>query len=194
MSSRRFPGKVLAPFRGRPIIAHVLDRVDRALPGAPRVVVTSSEQTDDPLAVYVRDLGVSVFRGPLHDVFERFRRALAAHPCVWVLRVCADSPLLEEEMLRSVVAARSANVDLITTTQRRTFPRGSNAELIRTAALDAMDPTELTPEDREHVTPFFHRNPARFRIVNVESGDPRRAELSVAVDTLDDLTRLEGAP
>jgi spore coat polysaccharide biosynthesis protein SpsF len=32
MSSRRFPGKVLAPFRGHPIIWHVLERVAQALP------------------------------------------------------------------------------------------------------------------------------------------------------------------
>jgi spore coat polysaccharide biosynthesis protein SpsF len=57
MSSRRFPGKVLAPFHGRPIIRHVLDRVARALPEVPRTVVTSVEASDDPLAAYLEALG-----------------------------------------------------------------------------------------------------------------------------------------
>jgi spore coat polysaccharide biosynthesis protein SpsF len=192
MSSRRFPGKVLAPFRGQPIIWHVVQRIAAALPEVPVVVATSGEPSDDPLAAYLGSRGVACHRGPLADVFGRFRTCLAEFPCDWVLRVCADSPLLEEEMLRRVVDARAEGVDLVTTTLRRTFPRGSNAELIRADSLTAIDERQLTAHDREHVTPFFHRNADRFRIINVESGDPGRAALSVAVDTIEDLARLEG--
>ncbi len=193
MSSRRFPGKVLAPFRGRPVIWHVLERLAQALPDVPRVVVTSSEPSDDPLAAYVREIGVDCFRGPLDDVFERFRLGLRQHPGSWALRICADSPLLDLGMLRAVVAAAADGVDLVTTTLKRSFPMGSNAELIRVATLLAVDAGELTDHDREHVTPFFHRQAGRFRVVNVESGDPKLAETSVAVDTLEDLLKLEAA-
>jgi spore coat polysaccharide biosynthesis protein SpsF len=191
MSSRRFPGKVLAPFRGQPIVRHVVEGIARALPEVPTVVATSVEPSDDPLVAYLSALGVPCHRGALDDVFGRFRTCLDAHPCAWVLRVCADSPLLEEGMLRAVVDARVDGIDLVTTTWRRTFPRGSNAELIRATTFLAVDAGELTAHDREHVTPFFHRHPERFRIASVESEDPRRAELSVAVDTVEDLRRLE---
>jgi spore coat polysaccharide biosynthesis protein SpsF len=194
MSSRRFPGKVLAPFRGQPIIRHVVERIMAALPEVPVVVATSGEPSDDPLAAYLSSRGIACHRGALADVFGRFRTCLKANPCDWVLRVCADSPLLEEEMLRAVVAARGDGVDLVTTTLHRTFPRGSNAELIRASSLLAVDETELNLHDREHVTPYFHRHADRFRVLNVESGDPQRAALSVAVDTIEDLQRLESAP
>ncbi len=189
MSSRRFPGKVLAPFRGRPIIWHVLDRVTRALPELPRLVVTSTDSSDDPLAAYLAELGQPCFRGPLDDVLERFRLAAAHVRADFVLRICADSPLLDERVLEAVIAAHDPSLDLVTTTQPRTFPKGHNAELIKMASLAAL--RELDADDREHVTRAFHRQPQRFKIENVESGDPTLAALDLAVDTVDDLHRLE---
>jgi spore coat polysaccharide biosynthesis protein SpsF len=192
MSSRRFPGKVLAPFRGEPLIAHVLRAATAAVGERSVVVTTSTEGADDPLAAYLESLGIATFRGPLDDVFERFRLTLAAHPAEHVLRICADSPLLDPAVLRRVVdAGASTHADVVTTTQPRTFPKGTNAELIRVDALLAVDPSELDDDDREHVTRFFYRQPDRYRIVGVESGDPSLAALDYSIDTIDDLQRLE---
>ena len=195
MSSRRFPGKVLAPFRGEPLIQSVIRAVDHALPNVPIVVATSLQSSDDPLAAYVESLGVPVFRGALEHVFDRFVACAEAHPCRWVLRVNADSPLLAPPPLHAVIAHVDApDLDLVTTTFPRTFPRGQNAELIRVETMRAIDPESLSLDDQEHVTQFFYRNPARFRILNVESGDASLAGLSLAVDTLEDLHRLEAVP
>ena len=60
MSSRRFPGKVLAPFAGRPLIDHVLEQVAKALPRKRIVVATSTEPSDDPLVAYLRECGVKI--------------------------------------------------------------------------------------------------------------------------------------
>jgi len=191
MSSHRFPGKVLAPFRGVPLIHHVIASVKRALPKVQLVVSTSSEGSDDPLVSYLQTMGVTVFRGPLDNVFERFRLCVREYSCEWVLRLSGDSPLLDCRVLQAVVSRVDSNCDLVTTIFPRTFPKGHNAELIQVSSLLAINGEKLSSEDREHVTPFFYRNPGGFRIVNVESGDPRLAEFSLAVDTVADLHRLE---
>jgi spore coat polysaccharide biosynthesis protein SpsF (cytidylyltransferase family) len=110
-----------------------------------------------------------------------------------VLRICADSPLLDPDILRRVVAARHDDLDLVTTTEPRTFPKGMNAELIRARSLLALDDGELDADDREHVTRIFHRQRERFRLLNVAADGPSRATESVAVDTVEDLQRLEAA-
>ena len=191
MSSARFPGKMLAPFRGQPLIRHVIAAIERALPDASMILTTSDDPTDDPLARYVETLGVTVFRGSLDDVFERFRRCVAAYPCEWILRLSGDSPLLDAGVLHAAASfVGDARYDLVTTIFPRTFPKGHNAELIRVSTFMALDPQALTPDDREHVTPFFYRNAGRFRIHNIDSGNPRLAKLRLAVDTMDDLLRL----
>jgi spore coat polysaccharide biosynthesis protein SpsF len=197
MSSARFPGKVLAPFRGVPIITHVVEAVRRALPEVPVAVLTSDEVSDDPLAAYLQSRNVTCFRGSRDDVLGRFGAALQVMPCGWVLRLCADSPLLNGPVLREVVAratdaATPDAPDLVTTIAPRTIPNGQNAELIPAGALQAMAADgSLTPADREHVTRAIHADPARHRIVNVSSGQPALADLSFVVDTVEDLRRLE---
>lgn len=192
MSSSRFPGKVLAPFRQEPIILHVIRAVNRVADIERIVVTTSVEASDDPLAAYLEKRGFSVFRGPLLNVFERFRLCLVKFPAEWILRISADSPLLELGALEEIVAqADTECCDLVTTVFPRSFPKGTNAELIRARTFESVPMSDLSAEDREHVTSIFYRNADRFRIVNVSSGKPELAKVSLAVDSVEDLRRLE---
>jgi spore coat polysaccharide biosynthesis protein SpsF (cytidylyltransferase family) len=191
MSSNRFPGKVLASFRGEPLIRHVVREVSRAIPFSDIVVTTSSEPSDDPVATYVGSLDINVFRGPLDNVFDRFSRCVARYPCDWILRISADSPLLDPDILRLVIEeAGNGDYDLISTIYPRTFPRGRNAELIKVATLLSIRADELSAEDQEHVTPCFYRDSENYRILNVRSSHDLSG-LSLAVDTIEDLRRVE---
>lgn len=191
MSSSRFPGKVLAPFRGEPVLRHVLRAAETLAPIAEIVVATSVHASDDPVAAYAGSLGALVVRGPLDDVIERFRQAVREHPARWVMRINADSPLLDPSTLKRVFDARLDEAyDLVTTVFPRTFPAGQNAELIRASTLLGLPSDELTAEDREHVTAFLYRRAQDYAVRNIES-PARTAADSLAVDTIEDLRRLE---
>ena len=192
MSSTRFPGKMLAPFNGRPLIEHVVSRVARALPLSAVTVATSDATSDDPLALYVRELGVSVFRGPLDDVFRRFQLCLEGYPADWVFRLTGDSPLVDADLVRRMQTySDEMNVDLVTNVFPRTFPKGRTLEMIKADTFLGIDSTRLTPYQREHLTTLFYDNPERFRILNIESGDATQTEVNLSVDSVDDLRRLE---
>lgn len=192
MSSRRYPGKVLAPFREEPLIRHVIRAAEAVLPRRDVVVVTSTHVTDDPLVSYLHSVDAQVFRGPLDNVVQRFLQCLDVHPGNWVLRINGDSPLLWPDLVQMFVR-RSADFtgDLLTTIFPRTFPKGQNMELIGGEAFRSLAGATLTSEDLEHVTPYFYRHADRYRITNVESGDVRLSESSLAIDTVEDLHRLE---
>jgi len=193
MSSNRFPGKVLAPFHGEPIILHVLRSVSNVKGINAVVVLTSQRVSDDPLVLYLQGMNVNVFRGSLENVFDRFRRCVELFPCDWILRLSGDSPMFDASIIQEMLLNLNGRdkYDLITTIFPRTHPNGQNAELIRVTTLNNIDETDLTPHDVEHVTPYLYRNSEKFLIKNIESGDPTRAELSFAVDTIADLHRLE---
>ncbi len=192
MHSTRFPGKVLAPLNGYPIIRHVVSRVGQVIQPNCITVATSTEPSDDPLAVYVRDIGISVFRGPLDNVFTRFQMCLKENPCNWFFRICADSPLLDSALLQTMLTYRDrAEADLVTNVFPRTFPKGQSVEMLRAEMFAAIDSTRLSTEEQEHPTKFYYDHPAQFRIINLESAHPELASTSLVVDTLDDLRRLE---
>ena len=192
MRSTRFPGKVLAPLNGRPIIAHVISQVAQVIPSDRITVATSTEQSDDPLACYVRDIGIAVYRGPLENVFARFQFCLKEYPCTWFFRICADSPLLDGAVLQTMLAySDRPDVDLVTNVYPRTFPKGQSVEMLNSATFAAIDQNRLTREKQEHVTKVYYNHSTEFRIINIESSDLGLANASLAVDTLEDLYRLE---
>jgi spore coat polysaccharide biosynthesis protein SpsF len=193
MSSRRFPGKVLAPLGGEPIISRIVSTIAEIIPLDQITVATSLEKSDDPLAEYVGELGVSVHRGSLENVFERFRTCLDKYPCDWFFRICADSPLLDNQMFGRLSEHVDAGPDLISNVMIRTFPKGRSLELVNARTFAGIDAARLTYEEKEHLTKFFYNHPTEFRIINIDSGKPELAELSYAVDTVDDLHRLERA-
>lgn len=192
MSSSRFPGKVLAPLGGQPLIAHVLSRACEAVPRECVILVTSEEATDDPLAIYVAQvLGITVFRGSLDDVAGRFWACLRAHPCEWFVRISGDSPAIDPSLLGWMLERVSDDLDLLTNVAERTFPKGESIEIVRTRTfLDRM-PDELTPEEREHVTQHFYRHPERYKIRNVLATDPSLSTRRLVVDTQEDLLALD---
>jgi spore coat polysaccharide biosynthesis protein SpsF len=191
MSSTRFPGKVLAPLGGRPMISWVIEGVTRVLLKENIVVATSDEESDDPLACYVEQLGVKIFRGPLDDVFGRFRMCLTENPCDWFFRISADSPLLNSGILKAMTSYADDSLDLVTNVQKRTFPHGHSVELLNAMKFAKLDSVRLSAEDREHVTKFYYAHAGEFRILNLENMDADYARLNFVVDTLDDLCRVE---
>lgn len=193
MSSRRFPGKVLTPFLGRPVIEHVIENVQLVEAISRTVVLTSDEKSDDPLVEYLESAQHEVFRGPLLNVFERYRLAAQEFPAPWVLRLCADSPLLSSAVVEEVVkrGLGDAECDLVTTRFSPPFPKGQNAELIRTQCMLEVSVESLTDFDREHVTPWFYRHRDKYRIVNASSLDLDLPDGDYTIDTPEDLERLE---
>lgn len=192
MSSSRFPGKVLAPLDGRPLILHVVERARAGLGDDDVVVLTSDVESDDPLVSYLGGKKIPVFRGPLDDVTARFRQAVASTGFDWFFRISGDSPLLRPDIMSSMRChAGSTGIDLVSNVAVRTFPRGHSVELIRSDTFLAVDHAKLSASDREHVTPTFYRNAHRYGIISYEMDGERYGCEGYAVDTVADLERIE---
>jgi spore coat polysaccharide biosynthesis protein SpsF len=191
MSSSRFPGKMMATFRGRPLIAQVLGRFEDAGLRSRIVVLTSDEPSDDRLAGFISgDCGVPVFRGELDDVVARFRSALAEYPCEWFVRISGDSPLIDPSLVEKMIGFCEGDFDVVSNVARRTFPAGQSVECVRSEALLAVDPAKLTPDQREHVTKFFYDDPS-WRMRRVVCSDLRWAGVRMVVDYPEDLVTLQ---
>lgn len=191
MSSYRFPGKMLAPFAGRPLVEAVLGRLASVVGRERIVLATSTDLTDAPLAGYAQALGYHVFRGELANVFARFQACARAFPAEWVVRICGDSPVLDARLIPMLLAQRTADVDVVTNVAVRSYPPGQSVEILNVRTLAGIDAAALSHDEQEHPTQVFYRNPQKFRVRNVAGSDPQWPRLSFVVDTLDDLRRLE---
>lgn len=92
LSSTRLPGKVLMDILGKTM----LQRVMEACWGPwETYVLTSTDYTDDKLAVWLEDQGVKHRRGSLENVLSRYVKLANEKQPEVLVRVCADAPMLE---------------------------------------------------------------------------------------------------
>ena len=178
MGSTRLPGKVLADVAGRPILERVVKRVSRAGSIDEVCVATTRSPDDDVVADLAPRIGATAFRGSADDVLSRYAGAAAATAADVCVRVTADCPLIDPGVIDRVVGVFLDSrdpVDYVSNTQARTFPRGLDVEVFGVGALTRAAAEATLPFERAHVTAFMYRNPAAFRILQVEQAEDRSA-------------------
>jgi spore coat polysaccharide biosynthesis protein SpsF (cytidylyltransferase family) len=161
MGSSRLPGKSLRALRGRPLIAHVIERA-KAIPGVDRVVLaTSIAPRDEPLGVYVESLNVPVFYGDELDVLRRYAQAAAEHQADVIMRVTGDCPFLAPEVADEVLRMYHTNPLGATFASNDTtfsgYPDGTDVEIFSRELLDVANAAATDQSDREHVTKWMRR-------------------------------------
>lgn len=191
MTSRRLPGKVLKEVRGRPLLSYVLERLASGVKQRPVILATSNDPSDDALADFCRKAGIACHRGELQNVAARFGSAIEAYDLDYFIRVNADSPFLDPQVIEEAAAIHAeGSFDIVTNIFKRSFPKGESVEIFRSETfLSALNDIR-DPEDQEHVTKYFYRNAARFRIFNLEAGHDYSA-VNLSVDTAEDFERFE---
>ena len=192
MSSARLPGKVLRPVEGRPMLAFLLERLDQGLPDTRVVVATSTDESDDPVAQFCRDENVTCVRGDLQDVAGRFLAALEAAGGKGFVRISGDSPLLDAGLVAQALDLfAETGADLVTNILERTYPKGMSVEVVSAHAFRRAYAAMRTPDEFEHVTAHFYKDPAHWKIADFTSGRDLGA-INLSVDTAHDFARFEG--
>jgi spore coat polysaccharide biosynthesis protein SpsF len=187
MGSRRLPGKTLTEIHGRTLLQYLLDRLERCRTLTQVVIATSDQPIDDPVAEYCSRMSIACHRGDHDDVAGRYLSALDVMPSQAFVRLSGDSPVLDTSIVdRAVELYQAGDWDLVTNIQTRTFPRGQSVEVLRTEAFRRAYARMADPEEREHVTPHFYKQPERYRIHNFVSGRTYPG-VHIAVDTPEDL-------
>ncbi|HEY3948272.1 glycosyltransferase family protein [Phenylobacterium sp.] len=189
MTSSRLPGKVMAPVLGEPMIGRQVERLRRSKRIDRLMVATSAGESDDPLAAYCEGLELTVYRGALDDVLERYATAARLFPkATAVVRLTADCPLTDPELIDKVIDHHhEANADYTSNTLgTRTYPHGLDAEVIRPEVLQEAAERAADPYEREHVTPYVYRRPETYRLAGVARHDSL-ARLRWTVDLPSDL-------
>jgi spore coat polysaccharide biosynthesis protein SpsF len=191
MGSHRLPGKVLADLAGASMLARVVERVLDATMIDSVVIATSTAPADDAIVDACVRLAVPVFRGSETDVLSRYVGAARAHRATTVVRVTADCPLLDPEVIDRVVSSLGPEVDYASNTHERTYPRGLDVEALHADTLWRLDRLGTSSSAREHVTAFLMEAPALFRIRHVRA-DHDDSQLRWTVDTPEDLAMVRG--
>lgn len=138
LRSERLPNKGLAEIAGRPVFAHILDRMFAARSVRRRsdvIVCTTDDPSDDPLPPLIEATGARVYRGSEQDIVARLAGAVRAFPFDVVIQVdgddvCAD-PLYMDLCVQALTRDRSVDVAVC-----EGQPVGIGSKALRTSAIE----------------------------------------------------------
>lgn len=165
MGSTRLPGKVLKPIAGRPMLSYQLERMRQAKRASSIVVATTTSTLDDVLVDFCGAEGVECTRGPEQDVLSRYAQAARQCRADAVVRVTADCPLLEADLVDQAIHLYERTAcDYVSNMIEPTWPYGMAVEVFSTAILLEADAEAVDAAEREHVTPFIYWRPQRYRL------------------------------
>ena len=169
LGSTRLPQKILRPFWQDDTILDVLLRRLKTAQNVHSIIVATTTNTeDDAIEARCAQHGVACFRGEPDDVLQRFLDAMAFFRIETTIRICADNPFIDIDLLDQLIASVATEVDYASfkvddTPAIRTH-LGIFTEFITADALRRAIRLGATPFDREHVTKFVYEHPDDFRL------------------------------
>ena len=199
MGSSRLPGKMMCHLAGRPLIDHVIERLESVCsPHGPLsgiILATSDSYHDDLLVEHVRASwpSIKIIRGPEDDVLARFVMAAKDSDATTFLRVTGDCPLLNVQNLERFIQTHTQTRADITNYRPGFEYVDKGIEVVSPCAiLKVAEDPRTTIQDREHVTSLMYRYPEEFTVNYVDSEDYlKRGDIRINIDTGEDLQFME---
>ena len=195
-SAIRLPGKVLLPLGNKSVLRRVIERVRHCRALHDVVIASSIAPEDDPVVAEVEQDQVTCFRGSVTDVLGRYFGAAEMCQADVVVRVSADCPLIDPQLICQMVDAFQArnltgqSTDYMSNTLKRTYPHGLEAEIFTYAALRQAYERADQAFEREHVTPFIYRHPDIFNLFSYE-GRIDQSSYRLGLESAEDYQLLE---
>lgn len=215
LSSSRLPGKVLLDIGGQPMLTRVVERARRAKLVDQVVVATTFDYRDDVLADYCVAHKYPTFRGSQFDVLDRFYQAAQTYEGDVVVRLTADCPLIDPQIIDETIRAFFGQKDIesyptidkdaqsaqdtfrldkaydfaanrLPPPWKRTYPIGLDVEVCSFNGLEHAWKEADQPHQREHVMPYFYETPGRFKTF-ILNHSPDYGFYRWTVDTPEDL-------
>jgi len=193
MTSSRLPGKHLLEALGRPMIGHLIRRLQAVSSLSDIVIAMTQRSNDDVLEEYLNGLGVNVFRGDEDDVMGRVLGAARAFDADVICEVTGDCPIIDPVLVEHAIQTFLLNPTIsYLNNGRYGLPDGMGCQVFSVEALAESERQTDEPLDREHVTLHIKRNPGRFPAIYLPAlSTCFWPELAVTLDEQDDYVLLK---
>lgn len=189
MDSVRLPGKILKDLCGKPLLWHIVKRLERCRNLDDIVIATSVDKADDVIVDLCKKYKIRYYRGNLGNVLERFVKAMDEYSMEYVVRVTGDTPFPFPMYIDEKVAAiKRFEGDVVVCENPGCLFGGQgvySSNVLRNAYLSSHNPLDL-----EHVGALYvAQNLKKLKVVKVvlpcELIVPN---VRLTIDTIEDYT------
>lgn len=132
MGSTRLPGKVLKKVLEKPLLDFLVEQLSQSKEIDEIVILTTDHPADDEIELFCKERQIACFRGSEEDVLARYYQAACLRKPDGIVRITADCPLMDPDIVDQVIKEfrhSYSQVDYISNSLERTFPRGLDVEV-----------------------------------------------------------------
>lgn len=200
LGSTRLPRKILKQFYGgKTLLETVIANLQR-VEGAKVIVATSVNPNNDELESFLKERGITVFRGSEDDVLSRFIGAAEENKVDGIVRICSDNPFLDWHGVADLIEkAKISNADYIgyrindTPSIKTHF--GFWGEFVTLNALKRVAATTEEKPAHEHVTIHIYTHPDEYKCEWIECPAflQGRNDIRLTVDNIEDFENAQKA-
>ena len=156
MGSTRLPGKSMMDLAGAPLVGRILERVKRCTQLDDIILAVPNTEQDRPLMQLGERYGIKVFKGPEHDLLERYYLAARWANADLIGRLPADNATPEPGEIDRIVEFHIANgrrgfSSNLSTVGDSEYPDGIGAEIFDFSLLEEARSRNPSPRQREHI-------------------------------------------
>ena len=186
-SSSRLPGKAMLHLGGHSVLGLLLARLKQSKLLDKIVLATSSQCDDDLLEIVAKQYGVSVYRGSLNDVVDRYANAAKLFEIDTVVRITGDNPFVNGAYVDYFLDQIKDNLSTLYTTRPK-CPKGMNVEIFSTEMLHYLNlKKNLSDYHREHLTSWFYTRESLWQPVELQLPFPNSEKsISFSIDTAEE--------
>ena len=187
MGSTRSPGKVLTPLSGLPMLKHIISRLETIKSIDQIVLAIPDTPENDTLFNWAKENYVNVVKGPEKDVLQRFIVAAESFQANQIMRICADSPLVDPSFMENLANNHKKNsVDFSAIFEDA--PIGTVFPIVSLKALKYIADRTQANRYREHVTTYIEDYPQDFTISRLPAPSYLKGKcFRLTVDVKEDL-------
>jgi spore coat polysaccharide biosynthesis protein SpsF len=191
MASTRYPGKVMVPLAGRPLLHVLLQRVAMVPELDSTALATSHLAENKPLVEIARSMGIPAFQGEDEDLLKRAIDCARNMDADHVVVVEGNNPLTDLETMARLVERHLESGADYTYVPGDAALMGILCEVVSRLALERAA-SRAEPVHRTHATLYIREHPGEFKVRPVKLPEGLyRADCRLAVDEAEDVQLLQ---
>lgn len=161
VGSKRLRNKMLMPLAGKPIIFRIIERLKRVKKSNRLIVAIPNTKENDPLANFLKNKKVNIFRGSENNLIERYYFAAKKYNIKNIVRFPGDNCCPEPSEIDKIISfyekfSRPFFASNLSNILNNGYPDGIGAEIFGFNFLEDLMNKKLTSSQKEHPhTNFF---------------------------------------
>lgn len=189
MDSTRLPGKVMADIVGKPLIWHMVKRLQHVSTISNVVIAATKNEYDRKLRDFAESENIPYYSGSETDIADRLFQSGKMFNATVLVHINGDCPLIDPYLVEQAIMkyyTTNPKPDMVTNSVKRTFPEGLQYSILKFQTIENIWHSLKDAFWREYVRMYIIEKRDLYSVISIEN-ETNLSSLRWTVDYNEDL-------